>query len=317
MGKFCLTFSEICRDYVPQAGGKGANLGDMTCAGLPVPPGFVILSSAYRRIFEQGGLREQVMNILNNIDRSNAHALQEAEITIRGLFDGVVIDDELKSEILKHYHQLGDQVAVAVRSSATAEDMGCASFAGQQSTYLNVRGDQSLLENVVKCWSSLFTSQAIYYRFCNGFEDELVSMAVVVQKMVNAEKAGVIFTVDPIVKNPYQMIIEGVYGLGEGIVSGSITPDHYKIDRETCEVRYQFIAPKSIMIVNDGLNGVIEQEVPASMQHQPVLSEHELRTLVEMGNLVEKHFGVPQDIEWGEENGTFYLLQSRPITTLG
>ncbi len=317
MGKFCLTFSEICRDDVPQAGGKGANLGDMTCAGLPVPPGFVILSSAYRRIFEQGGLREQVMNILNNIDRSNAHALQEAEITIRGLFDGVVIDDELKSEILKHYHQLGDQVAVAVRSSATAEDMGCASFAGQQSTYLNVRGDQSLLENVVKCWSSLFTSQAIYYRFCNGFEDELVSMAVVVQKMVNAEKAGVIFTVDPIVKNPYQMIIEGVYGLGEGIVSGSITPDHYKIDRETCEVRYQFIAPKSIMIVNDGLNGVIEQEVPASMQHQPVLSEHELRTLVEMGNLVEKHFGVPQDIEWGEENGTFYLLQSRPITTLG
>ncbi len=317
MGKFCLTFSEICRDDVPQAGGKGANLGDMTCAGLPVPPGFVILSSAYRRIFEQGGLREQVMNILNNIDRSNAHALQEAEITIRRLFDGVVIDDELKSEILKHYHQLGDQVAVAVRSSATAEDMGCASFAGQQSTYLNVRGDQSLLENVVKCWSSLFTSQAIYYRFCNGFEDELVSMAVVVQKMVNAEKAGVIFTVDPIVKNPYQMIIEGVYGLGEGIVSGSITPDHYKIDRETCEVRYQFIAPKSIMIVNDGLNGVIEQEVPLSMQHQPVLSEHELRTLVEMGNLVEKHFGVPQDIEWGEENGTFYLLQSRPITTLG
>ncbi len=317
MGKFCLTFSEICRDDVPQAGGKGANLGDMTCAGLPVPPGFVILSSAYRRIFEQGGLREQVMNILNSIDRSNAHALQEAEITIRRLFDGVVIDDELKSEILKHYHQLGDQVAVAVRSSATAEDMGCASFAGQQSTYLNVRGDQSLLENVVKCWSSLFTSQAIYYRFCNGFEDELVSMAVVVQKMVNAEKAGVIFTVDPIVKNPYQMIIEGVYGLGEGIVSGSITPDHYKIDRETCEVRYQFIAPKSIMIVNDGLNGVIEQEVPASMQHQPVLSEHELRTLVEMGNLVEKHFGVPQDIEWGEENGTFYLLQSRPITTLG
>lgn len=317
MGRFCLTFSEICRDDVPQAGGKGANLGDMTCAGLPVPPGFVILSSAYRRIFEQGGLRELVMHILNSIDRSNSHALQEAETTIRTLFDQVVIDDELRSEILENYHRLGDEVAVAVRSSATAEDMGCASFAGQQSTYLNVRGDQALLENVVKCWSSLFTSQAIYYRFCNGFDDELVSMAVVVQKMVNAEKAGVIFTVDPILRNPYQMIIEGVYGLGEGIVSGIITPDHYKIDRETCEVRYQYIAPKSIRIVNDGLNGVMEEEVPPALREQPVLNPAELRALVEMGNRVEKHFGCPQDIEWGEENGVFYLLQSRPITTLG
>ncbi len=317
MGQFCWTFSEICRDDVPQAGGKGANLGDMTCAGLPVPPGFVILSSAYRRIFEQGGLREQVMQILNGIDRSNAQALQEAEKIIRSLFERVVIDDELKSEILGHYHELGENVPVAVRSSATAEDMGCASFAGQQSTYLNVCGDKALLENVIKCWSSLFTSQAIYYRFCNGFDDELVSMAVVVQKMVNAEKAGVIFTVDPILKNPYQMIIEGVYGLGEGIVSGIITPDHYKIDRETCEVRYQFIAPKSIMIVNDGLNGVVEREVPEPMKNQPVLNERELEALVAMGNLVEKHFGSPQDIEWGEEEGTFYLLQSRPITTLG
>lgn len=317
MGQFCWTFSEICRDNVPQAGGKGANLGDMTCAGLPVPPGFVILSSAYRCIFEQGGLREQVRHILNSIDRSNAHALQEAEITIRSLFDRVEINEELKNEILDHYHRLGNEVAVAVRSSATAEDMGCASFAGQQSTYLNVRSDRALLENVVKCWSSLFTSQAIYYRFCNGFDDDLVSMAVVVQKMVNAEKAGVIFTVDPILKNPYQMIIEGVYGLGEGIVSGMITPDHYKVDRETCEIRYQFIAPKSIRIVNDGLNGVIEEEVPLTMRGQPVLSEAELRALVEMGNLVEKHFGCPQDIEWGEEGGMFYLLQSRPITTLG
>lgn len=317
MGQYCWTFAEICRDDVPQAGGKGANLGDMTCAGLPVPPGFVILSSAYRRIFEHGGLRSQVINILDQTDRSNSHDLQEAEAKIRSLFHRVEIDDELKSEILEHYHRLGNEVAVAVRSSATAEDMGCASFAGQQSTYLNVRGDHALLENVIKCWSSLFTSQAIYYRFCNGFDDELVSMAVVVQKMVNAEKAGVIFTVDPILKNPYQMIIEGVYGLGEGIVSGTITPDHYKIDRETCEVRYQFIAPKSIRIVNDGLNGVIEEEVPLALKEQPVLSEFELRTLVEMGNLVEKHFGCPQDIEWGEEAGTFYLLQSRPITTLG
>jgi len=317
MGKFCRTFSEICRDDVPEAGGKGANLGDMTCAGLPVPPGFVILSSAYRRIFERGGLREQVKHILNSIDRSNAHALQEAETTIRALFERVVIDEELKKEVLDHYRQLGSEVAVAVRSSATAEDMGCASFAGQQSTYLNVRGEQALLDNVIKCWSSLFTSQAIYYRFCNGFDDDLVSMAVVVQKMVNAEKAGVIFTVDPILKNPYQMIIEGVYGLGEGIVSGTITPDHYKIDRETCEVRYHFIARKSIRIVNDGLNGIIEEEVPPGLKDQPVLNEAELRALVEMGNLVEKHFGCPQDIEWGAEKGAFYLLQSRPITTLG
>ncbi|MFZ5808139.1 MAG: PEP/pyruvate-binding domain-containing protein [Chloroflexota bacterium] len=313
----CLAFSQIHRADVPLAGGKGANLGDMANAGLPVPPGFVITSTAYRQVYEQSGLRDEIKKLLNAVNRSDSQALQEAERKIRARFETVSIGQELRDEILEQYHRLGKDAPVAVRSSATAEDMGCASFAGQQSTYLNIYGDENLLSHVVKCWSSLFTSQAIYYRFCNGFDDDLVSMAVVVQKMVNAEKAGVIFTVDPISRNPYQMIVEGVYGLGEGIVSGAITPDHYKVDRENYEVRFKFIAPKTMMMVKDSACGIMEIPVPEECRCQPVLSETELTKLIDMANKIEAHFGCPQDIEWGAERGEFYLLQSRPITTLG
>lgn len=313
----CLEFSQICREDVPLAGGKGANLGDMVQAGLPVPPGFVITSTAYRQMFERSGLRDEVKKILDGTNRNDSQQLQQAEKQIRTLFNRVSVENPLRDEILNHYRRLGDAPAVAVRSSATAEDMGCASFAGQQSTYLNICGEEQLIQHIILCWSSLFTSQAIYYRFCNGFEDDLVSMAVVVQRMVNAEKAGVIFTVDPVSRNPYQMIIEGVFGLGEGIVSGAVTPDHYKVDRENCEVRFKFIAPKSLMYINDCTCGVIETPVPDELKTREVLSDSELVQLVEMANRVEKHFGKPQDIEWGAEKGDLYLLQSRPITTLG
>lgn len=313
----CLQFSQICREDVPLAGGKGANLGDMAQVGLPVPPGFVITSAAYRQMFERSGLRDEVKKLLDNINRNDTQELQKAEKEIRALFNHVSIENDLRREILSLYHDLGDQPAVAVRSSATAEDMGCASFAGQQSTYLNIYGDEQLLQHIILCWSSLFTSQAIYYRFCNGFDDEIVSMAVVVQKMVNAEKAGVIFTVDPVSRNPYQMIIEGVFGLGEGIVSGAVTPDHYKVDRESCEVRFKFIAPKALMYINDCSCGVIETSVPEELKTREVLDEAELVQLIKMANRVEEHFGKPQDIEWGAEKGNIYLLQSRPITTLG
>jgi pyruvate,water dikinase len=181
---------------------------------------------------------------------------------------------------------------------------------------LNIYGDADLIQAVLHCWSSLFTCQAIYYRHRNGFDDAHVSMAVVVQKMVNAEKAGVIFTVDPISRNPYQAVVEGVYGLGEGIVSGTITPDHYKVDRDTLEITFKYLAPKTMMFTKDAAGGIIETPVPEGLKDQAVLSEDELRLLVGMANRVEEHFGVPQDIEWGAEDDVFYLLQSRPITTL-
>jgi pyruvate, water dikinase len=316
MSHYCLPFSAVSRHDVSLAGGKGANLGDMAQAGLPVPPGFVITSAAYRKMFETTGLDDLVCDCLGSVDREDNQALVGAEAQIRDLFAQQVMESELRSEILEHYHALGDNLPVAVRSSATAEDLVGASFAGQQNTYLNVYGDDELIDTVISCWSSLYTCQAIYYRYRNGFSDTDVAMAVVVQIMVSADKAGVIFTVDPVARNPYQMIVEGVYGLGEGIVSGTITPDHFKVDRETMEVRYKYIAPKSLMFTKDCICGCIEVPVPDEMKGRPVLDERELELLVNMGNRVEAHFGSPQDIEWGAEGGQFYLLQSRPITTL-
>jgi pyruvate, water dikinase len=316
MSQYCLPFSAINRHDVPLAGGKGANLGDMVQAGLPVPSGFVITSAAYRKMFTSFGLDVMVCDCLDAVDREDNLALMNVETEIRCLFEKQVMDSDLSAEILEHYNALGDNMPVAVRSSATAEDLAGASFAGQQNTYLNVYGDDELINTVVNCWSSLYTCQAIYYRYRNGFKDSDVSMAVVVQRMISADKAGVIFTVDPVSRNPYQMVIEGVYGLGEGIVSGTITPDHFKIDRETLEIRFKYIAPKGFMFTKDCGCGCIEAPVPDELKLQPVLSEPELEQLVRMANQVETHFGSPQDIEWGAENGEFYLLQSRPITTL-
>lgn len=316
MSQLCLPFSAISRQDVPVAGGKGANLGDMARAGLPVPPGFVITAAAYRKMFESSGLQAKVIRMLGVIDRENNQALMDVAVEIRALFEEQVMDPDLCIEILGLYHSLGNNVPVAVRSSATAEDLIGASFAGQQDTYLNVYGDDELIRMVLHCWASLFNCQAIYYRYRNGFDDTQVSMAVVVQKMISANKAGVIFTVDPVSHNPYQMVIEGVYGLGEGIVSGSITPDHFKIDRETMEIRFKYIATKTMMITKNNICGCIEAPIPDDLKNQPVLNEQELELLVNIGNRVETHFGSPQDIEWGAENDKFYLLQSRPITTL-
>ena len=314
--KWCVWFDELTRNDVPLAGGKGANLGDMVQAGLPVPPGFVITAPAYRLVVETAALAGQIDDLLLDLDRSVCDQLQKVEPLIRDLFTDVPIPAEMEEAIVSCYRQLGDDVPVAVRSSATAEDLAGASFAGQQETLLNVVGAEALLRAVRRCWSSLFTSQAIFYRCQHGFDDREVSMAVVVQKMIASEKSGVSFTVDPVLRNHYQMVIEGVWGLGEGIVSGQITPDHYKLDRETYEIEFEFIPDKKIMFCQDGLNGVLVQPVPAERVAVRVLTTDELRHLVDLGNQVEAHFGCPQDIEWAVEDGVLYLLQSRPITNL-
>lgn len=313
--KWCLWFDELTREDVPLAGGKGANLGDMVRAGLPVPPGFVITAPAYRQVVQHADLENRIGALLLGLDRSMCDQLQTVEPLIRELFVDVPIPAALEASILEHYGRLGGG-PVAVRSSATAEDLAGASFAGQQDTLLNVIGEAALLAAVRRCWSSLFTAQAIFYRCQHGFDDAQVAMAVVVQKMVNSEKAGVSFTVDPVLRNPYQMVIEGVWGLGEGVVSGQITPDHYKLDRETCEIEFEFIPHKTIMFCQDGAGGVVRRPVPAERVAARVLSGDELRRLVTLGNRVEAHFGCPQDIEWAVEDGVIYLLQSRPITCL-
>jgi pyruvate,water dikinase len=325
----CTLFGEICREDVATAGGKGANLGDMVRAGLPVPPGFVICAQVYRKVAENCGLDARIDTLLAELDYSSAEQLRKAEEEIRGLFADVPINGELRAAILERYRGMGadretsaderrlTDVRVAVRSSATAEDLAGASFAGQQETILNVTGADNLLDAVLQCWSSLYTCQAIFYRHQRGFGGTQVSMAVVIQQMVDAEKSGVIFTVDPVTRNRFNMVIEAVWGLGEGIVSGALTPDHYKVDRETCEVIHEFVPRKPFMYTRgSGCHGVVKSEVPSARVSARVLTDAELRELVDLGNRIEEHFGCPQDIEWGIEGGRIYLLQSRPITCL-
>lgn len=314
--RYCVWFDELTRDDVPLAGGKGANLGDMVQAGLPIPPGYVITAPAYRQVLAQAELETKIDDLLLDLDRSACDQLQTVETLIRDLFVDAPIPKEMRVSILEYYRQLGKDVSVAVRSSATAEDLAGASFAGQQETLLNVAGEEALIEAVRRCWSSLFTAQAIFYRSQRGFDETPVSMAVVVQKMIGSEKSGVSFTVDPVLRNHYQMVIEGVWGLGEGVVSGQITPDHYKLDRETYEIVFEFVPSKKIMFCRSSRGGVEVLPVPEDRVSVRVLSDDELHQLVDLGNRVEDHFGCPQDIEWAVENGVIYLLQSRPITCL-
>jgi pyruvate,water dikinase len=312
----CVWFNEISRCDVPLAGGKGANLGDMAQAGLPIPPGYVICAPAYRKMLERQGLDGQINDLMQKIDRNNFAQLKTIEREARQLVESAAFPEDLYERVIESYRALGNNVAVAVRSSATAEDCAGASFAGQQETFLNIVGEQELAKAIKRCWSSLYTPQAMFYRAQQGFDSCSVSMGVVVQKLINSEKSGVIFTVDPVLRNHFQMIVEAVWGLGEGIVSGTITPDHYQVDRETYEIIGEFLPEKNIMVVKDGQGGVQTLTVPAERARSPVLTPDELKRLVGLGNQVERHFGSPQDIEWGIEAGEIYLLQSRPITCL-
>ncbi len=312
----CVWFNEICRNDVSLVGGKGANLGDMAQAHLPIPPGFVICASAYQQMTQSNGLAARLAELTANLETNKSAQFEVIEQRAGQLFEQLPINDDLYRAIVEAYHRLGSHPPVAVRSSATAEDLAGASFAGQQDTYLNVIGDDEVVRAVYRCWASLYTSRAIFYRWQKGFDSSQVLMAVVVQKMVNSEKSGVLFTVDPVLGNHYQMVIEAVWGLGEGIVSGMITPDHYKVDRETHEIVYEFIPDKLQMIAKDTNGGVVTLPVPAERVSVPILTADERRQLVDLGNRVEQHFGCPQDVEWAIENGQIYLLQSRPITNL-
>jgi pyruvate, water dikinase len=313
----CSWFRDLSRQDIPLAGGKGANLGDMAQANLPVPPGFVICAPAYRQVVHGTGLDARIDELLSRLDRYDCMQVQKMEPRIRELFEEICMPEDLNDSIVECYRSLGPDLPVAVRSSATAEDLAGASFAGQQETFLNVTGEQSVLKAVCRCWSSLFTSQAIFYRCQHGFSDAQVSMAVVVQTMINSTKSGVVFTVDPVLGNHYYSIVEAVWGLGEGIVSGTITPDHYRVDRETFEIDEEFVPEKNEMITrcSEG-GGVAKTAVPEDKVRARVLDPAEIRELVDLGNRVEKHFACPQDIEWAIEGDKTYLLQSRPITCM-
>ncbi|WP_435317417.1 phosphoenolpyruvate synthase [Haloarchaeobius sp. TZWSO28] len=310
-----LWLDEIRASDLEAVGGKGASLGELTAAGLPVPPGFVVTAGTYRKFIEEAGIDEELFEAVD-VDVDDSKALAAAEKRASELILGTPFPDELREEILAAYRDVDDGEAfVAVRSSATAEDLPDASFAGQQETFLNVTEDE-LLERVRECWASLFTQRAIYYRQQQGFDHADVNIAVVVQLMVDAEKSGVMFTSHPSTGEP-KMIIESAWGLGEAVVSGTVSPDNYVLDRESDEVLEVTVADKKIQMIKDPDTGeTVEVDVDSDRRNARVLSDEELSKLRELGETVEDHYDTPQDVEWAIVGDEVFMLQSRPITTI-
>ncbi|MGC9435056.1 MAG: phosphoenolpyruvate synthase [Methanomicrobiales archaeon] len=311
-----LWLKEISKDDVPSVGGKGASLGEMTSIGLPVPDAFVVTATAYRNFLVGSGIEDELFSFTEDIDVEDSDMLAEASDRAQDLIISREIPDSLRTTILSAYHEMGEDVVVAVRSSATAEDLPEASFAGQQETFLNIAGEEDLLEAVRKCWASLFTRRAIYYRARQGFEERAVNIAVVIQRLIQSEKAGVMFTSHPVTGEPLS-VIEASWGLGEAVVSGAVSPDSYVFDRRSGTVVDREIADKEVMIVSHGAKGTREQKVPDDLRNAPVLSDEEVAVLAAHGRTAEEHYGIPQDVEWAFVGDQEYILQSRPITTIG
>ncbi len=312
-------FEQLNKSSLAEAGGKGANLGEMANAGFPIPPGFVVVSEAYYKHLEHNSIAPEMTKILSTLDVDNNDALNDASEKIKGLIVGGDMPPEIKDEIVSQYKKLNERMGkesyVAVRSSATAEDLPTASFAGQQSTYLNIKGDENVVEAVKDCWASLFEPRAIYYRVQNNFEHMKVGLAAVVQLMVQSERAGVMFTVDPISQDPNTITIEGAYGLGETVVSGQVTPDTYRVSKADMKITDKSISKQTWMLIK--INERNEHvEIKDEAQDKQKLTDTQIVELAKIGKKIEDHYGFPQDIEWATNNNNLYIVQSRPITTL-
>jgi len=319
--KYVKFFEELRKEDVAIAGGKGANLGELTHAGIPVPPGFVVTAATYDKFIKETGIFDEIMDILDAIDVNNTKELQEASAKIKKIILDSYMPDDIRTTIIEAYNALCQRIGkedafVAIRSSATAEDLPEASFAGQQDTFLNIKGTEDVLKYVQKCWASLFESRAIFYREEHNFEHSRVYIAVVVQEMVEAEKAGVMFTVHPSTGEE-KILIEGAWGLGEAVVSGSVTPDTYWVDKKTEKVLESVISEKNIMFIKESEAGkTIKVDVPEDLRNKQVLNDDEILALTKMGKRIHDHYGSPQDTEWAIEDEKVYMLQSRPVTTL-
>lgn len=306
---------EVGKNDIPLAGGKGANLGEMFHAGFPVPDGFCVTSNTYDLFIKENNFEEVIEKYINRIysHENEAHKLCEElmEIISKGKLPRKVQD-----EIKEAYNNLGYKVRVAVRSSATAEDLPEASFAGQQETYLNIKGEEELLKTIKKCLASLWTERAVLYRKETGFDKVKVSLAIVVQIMIEGDISGVLFTVNPTNKNYNQMMINASYGLGEAIVSGTVTPDTLIWNRSDKKIENKILGTKEVSIVYGENGGVIQKENCEEKKKVICINDEQAEKLVNIGARIEKHYGYPQDIEWAIKNGTIYILQSRGITTL-
>ncbi len=315
-------FEDISKLDIGVAGGKGANLGEMSRIGVPVPPGFIVTAQAYKKFIEEGKIVKKINEILSEIDVNDSEVLNKAAGEVQGLIKKGRMPEDIERDIVSAYEELNRRVKskaepVAIRSSATAEDLPDASFAGQQETYLNIQGEKDVVHNVQKCWASLFTPRAIFYREKHGFEHEKVLISIIVQKMVNADRAGVLFTAHPSTGDLDKEVIEANWGLGETVVSGSATPDVYVVDKASGRVLDVTVGTKEAMHVRDPKTGrTVEKPTPDKKRKARCLSDDEIRRIAEFGRKVENHYQHPQDIEWAVEGGDIFLVQTRAITVL-
>ena len=333
--KYVKWLSELSKDSIPVAGGKGANLAEMFNFKLPVPPAFVITAQAYSHFLQTSGIAQKIDSMIKEITIENTQQLETKAKEIQYIVEKAEMPDDMKQEIMEAYENLTvDKAAleeassdvmkilrmteppfVAVRSSATTEDLKTASFAGQQETFLNIKGSSNLIESVKKCWASLFTARAIYYREKRGFKHETAFIAVVVQKMINSDKSGVMFTINPVTNNPNEIVIESVFGLGEGIVSGAIEPDTYVIDKATRMIKEKKIGHKKIIFMKSASGQTVKLQLPPFKVTSQVLTDLEVRNLANYGARIEEHYKNHQDIEFAIEAGQIYIVQTRPVTT--
>jgi pyruvate,water dikinase len=329
-----LWFKDVSKEDVAIVGGKGANLGEMFKAKFPVPPGFIVTTDAYKEFINSSHLQPIIDETLSKIDINDSEELANASEKIQDLILSTDIPEEIVRDIKKAYQELDirpevllnkkafefvkagrDMPFVAVRSSASAEDLPEASFAGQQATYLNVKGPDNVVQAVRQCWASLYTARAIYYREKNNFEHSKVFIAVVVQKMINSEKSGVIFTINPATNNKEEIVIEAGFGLGEAVVSGSITPDEYIVNKIDLTLKSKKINNQEWMIIRDPSTGRNTKKYLNEKGKTQILTEEEIKTLASIAKRIEDYYGKPQDIEFAIENNRIYIVQSRPVTT--
>jgi pyruvate,water dikinase len=312
-------FDEVDKDDLPLVGGKGANLGELTQAGIPVPPGFIVTTESYFNFIEEAGLQEKIEKALEPLNPNNSNQLIEISARIKQIISDAEMPQRITDEIKEAYEKLGG--LVAVRSSATAEDLPEASFAGQQSTFLNINGADDVITAVQGCWASLFEARAIFYRHEQGIDHTTVGIAVPVQKMVQSEISGIMFTVEP-VTNDDKISIEAIYGLGEAVVSGEVTPDYYLVSKDDFSIAEKLIVGQDWMLVKKIEDSSIAEEtnvrlpVPEDDREKQKMSDDEIIAISRLGAKIEEHYGIPQDIEWAREDGELLIVQTRPITTL-
>jgi pyruvate,water dikinase len=317
--KAIVWFNEVTKKDIPLVGGKGANLGEMTNAGIPVPQGFIVTAAAYFDFLEKAGLTDRIRALLEPLNVHDSRQLQEIAAKVQKLIEDAEMPAALAREIEQAYIKMGKGL-VAVRSSATAEDLPEASFAGQQATFLNVQGEKEVVNAVQRCWASLFGARAIFYRQEQGFEHFKVGIAVPVQRMVQSEASGVMFTIEPTTSNQEEITIEAVLGLGEMIVSGDVTPDHYTVSKAGMKILDKEVKRQEWKLIKKegtiGKEDNIKVDLTPEEQAQQKITDADIIFLAEIGKRLEEHYQFPQDVEWAKEKGEIFIVQTRPVTTI-